>query len=283
MALANYASYLFASLFGLVLGSFLNVCISRLPQHQSVVTPRSRCPRCGKAISWYDNVPVLSYVILRGRCRNCHERISAIYPAVEIITACLFVIALAEFGLTAACLKAIVFAMLMVVLILTDFNARTIPHSVTLTGILSGLIFSFFTPVNDSLVEWVSRLAGFTLSGRLSSFAGAVTGGAFGAGLLYCVAWVFKRLGDPEKEYLGFGDIMLMLVVGVFLGIPLTYVTILLGSLAGTCIAVPFLLLGKGFRNYQWPFGSFLGAAALYSLFGGQALILAYLQWARLR
>ncbi|MGH9402924.1 MAG: prepilin peptidase [Terriglobia bacterium] len=283
MAIPSYACYLFAALFGLVLGSFLNVCIIRLPNHQSVVMPRSRCPRCGELIHWYDNVPVLSYLALRGKCRNCHEHISALYPAVEMITACLFVAAFAEFGATALFFKAIIFAMLMVVLIFTDFSARIIPHSVTITGIALGLIFSFFTPVNDGLVEWIFRRAGLTLSGPVSSFAGALTGGLFGAGLLYLVAWFFRRFGDPEKEYLGFGDVMLMLLVGVFLGIPLTYVTILLGSLAGTLIAVPSLLLRKNLRNYQWPYGSFLGAAALYALFGGQTLIFAYLHWARLR
>ncbi|MGH9378684.1 MAG: prepilin peptidase [Terriglobia bacterium] len=283
MAIPSYVCYLFAALFGLVLGSFLNVCIIRLPNHQSVVRPRSRCPQCGELIPWYDNIPVLSYLALRGKCRNCHERISAVYPAVEVITACLFVVAFAEFGATALFFKAIIFAMLMVVLIFTDFRARTIPHSVTVTGTVLGLILSFFTPVNDSLVEWIFHRAGLALPGPVSSFAGALAGGLFGAGLLYAVAWFFRRFGDPAKEYLGFGDVMLMLLVGVFLGIPLTYVTILLGSLAGTLIAAPFLLLKKSFRNYQWPYGSFLGAAAIYALFGGQALIFIYLHWARLK
>lgn len=283
MFMPVYLSYLFAALFGLVFGSFLNVCISRLPNHQSVVRPRSRCPRCGEFIHGYDNIPVFSYLALRGRCRNCHEHISALYPLVEIITACLFVAAFVEFGATALFLKAIVFSMLMVILIFTDFRARMIPHSVTITGIVLGLILSFFTPVNDGFMEWIFRRAGLTLAGPFSSFAGALTGGLFGGGLLYLVAWFFRRFGNPEKEYLGFGDVMLMLVVGVFLGIPLTYVTILLGSLAGTLIAVPSLLLKKNLRNYQWPYGSFLGAAGIYALFGGQALIFAYLHWAGLR
>ncbi|MGH9397683.1 MAG: prepilin peptidase [Terriglobia bacterium] len=282
MVLPTYILYIFAGLFGLIFGSFLNVCIARLPRHQSVATPRSRCPQCGKFIGWYDNIPVISYLILRGRCRDCRCHISAIYPAVEIITSVIFIAALAEFGPSASFFKAIIFAMLMVVLIFTDFNARIIPHSVTVWGVVLGLILSFFIPVNDGLVEWILRGVGITLSGPLSSFVGAITGGLFGAALLYGVAWCFRRFGDREKEYLGFGDVMLMLVVGVFLGIPLAYVTILLGSLAGTLIAVSFRALGKGYQGYQWPYGSFLAAAAIYAIFGGQALILTYLHWSRL-
>lgn len=282
MTLPVYVLYVFAGLFGLVLGSFLNVCIVRLPRHQSVVTPRSRCPQCGHFIPWYDNLPVFSYLILRGRCRQCRCRISAIYPAVEIITAILFIAAFAEFGSTASFFKAIIFAMLMEVLIFTDFNTRTLPHSVTISGAILGLFLSFFVPVNNGLVEWLLRVAGVAFSGPLSSFVGAVTGGLFGAGLLYGVAWCFRRFGDREKEYLGFGDVMLMLVIGVFLGIPLTYVTILLGSLAGTLVALSFRGIGKGYSGYQWPYGSFLGAAAIYAIFGGRALVLAYLHWSRL-
>ncbi|MGH9404330.1 MAG: prepilin peptidase [Terriglobia bacterium] len=283
LLLPSEAAYAFAALFGLVLGSFLNVCISRLPRHESVVAPRSRCPNCAKPICWYDNVPVLSYLVLKGKCRYCGTRISPVYPVVEILTACLFVVALTEFGPTAAFLKAIVFAMLLVILVFTDLAERTIPHSVTITGIILGLVLSFFSPVNDALLEWVCRRAGMDLSGPLSSFAGAVAGGIFGGGLLYGVAWLFKRFGDPEKEYLGFGDVMLMLMVGVFLGVPLTYLTILLGSVAGALIAVPFRLISKRYHDYEWPYGSFLAAAAVYALFGGQALIFAYLHWANFR
>ncbi|MDE3179277.1 MAG: prepilin peptidase [Acidobacteriota bacterium] len=277
-----YLPYIFAGLFGLVLGSFLNVCIARLPRHESVVTPRSRCPQCGKLIRWYDNIPVISYLILRGRCRNCRQPISPLYPAVELITAALFVGALAEFGPSADFIKAIILSMLMVVLIFTDFNARIIPHSVTISGVILGLVLSFFVPVNDVLVEWILRGAGIMLSGPLSSFIGAVTGGLFGAGLLYGVAWCFQRLGDREKEYLGFGDVMLMLMAGVFLGIPLAYVTILLGSVAGTAIALSLRMVRKGYRGYQWPYGSFLAAAAIFAVFRGQDLIMAYLHWSRL-
>ncbi len=275
-------AYFAAALFGLVFGSFLNVCIVRLPRHESIVKPRSRCPECGKLICWYDNVPVLSYLALRAKCRGCRKRISALYPAVEVLTGLVFVGGLAEFGLTREFLKALIFAALMIVVIFTDLRERIIPHSVTLFGIACGLLLSFWVPVNDGLLEWVFQRSGMEFRGPLSSFTGAVLGGLFGAGLLYAVAWFFRRFGDPEKEYLGFGDVMLMLMVGVFLGIPLTYVTILLGSLAGMLVAGPVALLSRRFRQYPWPYGSFLGAAAIYAYFAGHELILSYLHWSGL-
>lgn len=277
------AQYVIAGIFGLVFGSFLNVCIARLPQHQSIVRPRSRCPQCLKLISWYDNVPVLSYLLLRARCRYCRNPISPLYPLVEIITACIFVLALAETSTPAGFAKDVIFGMLMVILIFTDLRDRIIPHSVTIFGIIVGLALSLLVPVNDALFDWIFRRAGFGVHGPLSSLIGALAGGVFGGGLLYVVAWGLKRFRNPAKEYLGFGDVMLMLVVGVFWGIPLTYLTILVGSLAGTVVAIALLALNKGYRDYQWPYGSFLGAAAIYASLGGPWLLLAYQHWAGLR
>lgn len=282
MALST-AQYVVAAIFGLIFGSFLNVCIVRLPRHESIVHPRSHCPRCLKPLAWYDNIPVASYIVLRGRCRYCEERISPVYPLVEIITGCLFVLSAAEAGNVPVFTKDVIFGMLMIVLIFTDIEYRIIPHAVTLFGIVSGLAFSFAVPVNDVVVRWILRYLGSPLKDPLSSFIGALAGGAFGGGLLYGVARSLKHFGNRGKEYLGFGDVMLMLVVGVFWGIPLTYLTILLGSLAGTLIAIPFVVFKKNFRSYQWPYGSFLGAAAIYASLRGQALLSAYQHWARLR
>lgn len=284
MAIPNGIAYLFAALFGAVLGSFLNVCISRLPEHQSVVRPRSRCPRCGAPIHAYDNIPVLSYVILRGRCRSCSARISPVYPLVEAITAGLFVLALFEFGPTPLFFKAIIFSMLMVILVFTDFNARIIPHAVTITGIALGIALSFVIPVNDGLTGWLFARMGADPAGRLDSFASSIAGAIFGAGFLYAAVWLVKLLFGPDKEYLGFGDVMLILVVGVFWGVTLTYVTLLFGVLAAVVIAIPLGLIRKSFRRgYEWPLGSFLAAAAIFALFEGQAVVHAYMRWARLR
>lgn len=272
-------AYPAAALFGLILGSFLNVCIIRLPHHESIVAPRSRCPACLELIHWYDNIPIASYVALRARCRGCGKHISAMYPVVEALTATVFVAAFAEFGLTADFLKSVTFGLFIIVIVFTDLRERIIPHSVTIAGIATGLLFSLWIPVNDVALDSLLRHFAIGFHGPLSSLAGALLGGLFGAGLLYAVAWCFRRFGDPEKEYLGFGDVMLMLMIGVFLGIPLTYLTILLGSLAGMLVAVPVALLSRRFRNYAWPYGSFLGAAAIYACFAGQTLIVSYLHW----
>lgn len=274
--------FAFAAVFGLVFGSFLNVCIARLPLHQSVVTPRSRCPQCEQPIAWYDNIPVVSYFLLRGRCRGCRSRISAVYPVVELATAGLFAAAFAEFGFSPYFIKAIIFSMLMIVVFFTDINLRIIPHSVTISGAILGVIFSQFVPVNEGLMSWIFERAGVTAAAPVLSLAGAVAGALFGAGLLYGVAWCLRRFGNREKEYLGFGDVMLMLMVGAFLGIPLVYVTILFGSLAGTLIAVALRARRTGYRGYEWPYGSFLAAAGIFALFYGQRLIDAYLRVSRL-
>jgi leader peptidase (prepilin peptidase) / N-methyltransferase len=275
--------YVLAALFGLVFGSFLNVCIARLPNHESIVRPRSRCPQCLKPIPWYDNVPLISYLFLGARCRFCRRRISPLYPIVEALTACVFVLAVAETSTVTGLVKEVVFVMLMIVLIFTDFTERIIPHSVTLLGIALGLGFSSFVPVNDVFFGWIFGGSEYRLQNTLSSLLGALSGGAFGGGLLYIVAWALKRVSNPAKEYLGFGDVMLMLVVGVFWGIPLSYLTILFGSLAGTVVAVSFIALKKSSREYQWPYGSFLGAAAIYCSLQGPDLLAAYKHWAGLR
>ena len=275
-----FIPYLTVALFGLVFGSFLNVCIVRLPQHQSIVTPRSRCPRCAHAIAWYDNIPVLSYLVLRGRCRGCGQPISFLYPLVEILTAGVLIAAYARHGLSPEFIKFAVLGMLLVVLIFTDLTERRIPHAVTLVGSSLGLLLSFFVSVDDRLLEVILAKLGVFVGGSTSSFLGSIAGGVFGGGFFYVVGEAFYRL--KHKEGLGFGDVMLMLMIGTFLGVPLTLLTILLGSLLGTLIAAPLHLLSSRFRDYQWPYGSFLGAAAIYASLGGQALLQAYLHWSRL-
>ncbi len=273
--------YLAVGVFGLILGSFLNVCIRRIPQRESIVTPRSHCPRCGRLIRWFDNIPVLSYLLLGGRCRNCHERISLLYPLVEIMTAALLVATLARYGLSPEFVKYSTLEMLLLILVFTDFQERRIPHTVTLLGTGIGLLLSLFIPVNDRPLEWVLARLGFFVESPASSLLEAVSGAIFGGGFFYLVGEAFYRL--RHKEGLGFGDVMLMMMVGSYLGISLTLLTILLGSLLGTLIAVPLHLGSRRFRNYEWPYGSFLGTAAIYVSLGGTALLNAYLRWAGLQ
>ena len=273
-------SYLAVVVFGFALGSFLNVCIYRLPRHESIVTPRSHCPACQHAIRWYDNVPVLSYLWLRGRCRNCRARISPLYPFVEAATAGLGAATLAIYGLTPEFVKFSALGMLLLILIFTDLRERRIPHAVTGVGISIGLLLSFVIPVDARPIEGLARLLGSYPEGTALSVLGSLGGALLGGGLFQFVGYVFHRVAG--KEGLGFGDVMLMFMIGTFLGPPLTLVTILLGSLLGTLIAVPLEFRGRGFRHYEWPYGSFLGVAAIYTSLGGSYLLDAYLRWGNL-
>jgi len=278
-----FAAYLIVALFGLAFGSFLNVCIFRLCSEtkESIVTPGSHCRKCGRPIHWYDNIPVMSYVLLRGRCRSCSARISPIYPLVEGLTAGIFLIAWTAYGPTPRFIKGAIFSMLLVVVIFTDLLERRIPHPITWFGIGSGLFFSLFIPVHDPLWDWTLPRLGLSVSGFKASFMAAVAGGLFGAGLFYIVGEVFSRL--LHKDALGFGDVMLMGMVGAFLGVSLTYVTILLGSVIGSIVAGTLYAANARFRqHYHWPYGTFLGMAALYVGLGGRALLEAYLRWSGL-
>lgn len=269
------------ALFGLIFGSFLNVCIVRVPHRESVVTPGSHCPACGSSIHWYDNIPVLSYTLLRGRCRDCGQHISLLYPLVEILTALVFLLEYWRYGLSVEFAKGLVFAMLMIVLIFTDLRERRIPHKISIPGIALGVAFSFLTPVDNRPFGWLLAQWNIRPSGLLLSLLGALAGALIGGGLFFVVGEIFYRL--RHKEGLGFGDVMLMLVVGTFLGPPLTLATILLGSLVGTLIAIPITVINSKFRNYQWPYGTFLGIVAIYANLGGDALLRAYLQWGGFR
>ena len=273
--------YAMVALFGLALGSFLNVCIFRLPLHESVITPRSRCPQCSQPIRWHDNVPVISYLVLRGRCRQCRAPISPIYPLVELLSAGVLLLAFFQYGLSPAFIKYSVFGLLLLILIFTDLRERRLPHAVTILGMGLGLALSFIVPVDPRPLNWILQRLGSFPGTEFLSFAASVAAALLGGGLFYGVAEAFYRLTGMEG--LGFGDVMLMLMVGTFLGIPLTLLTILIGSLLGTIVALPFELFSTRFRHHPWPYGSFLGAAALYASLGGNALLDAYLRWALLK
>ncbi len=270
--------YIFVGLFGLIFGSFLNVCISRLPRGESIVHPRSHCPRCNHPIRWYDNIPVISYLILRGRCRDCHVFISPLYPTVEAVTALVLVLTFHIYGFGAEFIKFALLGMMLIVLIFTDLLDRRIPHTVTIFGISLGLLFSFFIPVDDRPLGWIFRHWGLFPDGVPASVAGAVAGSLVGGGLFYAVGEAFYHWGGKQKEYLGFGDVMLMLMVGTFLGVPLTLMTILLGSLGGSILALIMTAMNPRFRDYAWPFGTFLGIAAIYATLNGNWLLDGYLR-----
>ncbi len=271
-------AYITVAIYGLVFGSFLNVCISRLPQRESIVRPRSHCPRCNHAIRWYDNIPLISYLVLRARCRDCHAPISPLYPTVEVLTALVLMLTFRVYGLGPEFVKYSAFGMLLIVLIFTDLLVRRIPHAVTIFGIGLALVFSIFIPVDARPLGWILRHWDIYLEGTVASLAGAVTGALVGGGLFYAVGEAFYRFGGKQKEYLGFGDVMLMFMVGAFFGVPLTLMTTLLGSLGGSVLALVMSALNSRFRGYAWPYGTFLGIAAIYASLDGGRLLEWYLR-----
>ena len=259
---------LLAFLFGLVIGSFLNVCILRIPADKSIVLPASSCPKCGKAIATYDNIPVLSWLFLGGKCRHCKVKISAIYPAVEFLTGLLFLGCYLVFGLTAEALKWAVFAALLVVLTITDLRERILPDRVNFFGLGAGLLFSFFTKPLDGTALWLAnRWFEFPPPQMALSFADAALGALAGSGLLWIVAEGYFRLRG--REGMGLGDVKMMAAVGAFLGLKRTMMTVLAGSLLGSVIGISLIAISKKGRDYELPFGTFLGAGALLVVFFG--------------
>jgi leader peptidase (prepilin peptidase)/N-methyltransferase len=263
-------------LFGIVIGSFLNVCILRIPADKSIVLPASSCPQCGKAIAPYDNIPVLSWLILGGKCRNCKAKISAMYPAVELLNGLLFLACYFAFGLTVDALKWAFFAALLVVLTITDLRERILPDEVNFFGLGVGLLFSFFTKPADGTALWLAnRWFDFPPPTPALSFADAALGAIAGSGLLWVVAEGYFRLRG--REGMGLGDVKMMAAVGAFLGLKRTLLTVLVGSLLGSVIGILLIVVSKKGRDYELPFGTFLGAGALLVVFFGTPALQWYL------
>ena len=261
--------------FGLMVGSFLNVCIRRIPAGKSIVSPGSRCPACDAPIKPYDNIPVLSWLLLGTRCRNCKANISALYPAVELLTGLLFAGCYLAFGLTLDGVKWAIFAALMVVLTITDLRERLLPDKVNFTGLGIGLALSFFTRPVDGTARWLAnRLFDFPPAAPVLSFADALLGAAAGSGLLWLVAEGYFRLRG--REGMGLGDVKMMAMAGTFLGLKRTLLTILAGSLLGSVLGMLLIAVGNKGRDYELPFGTFLGVGALLVVFFGTPALAWY-------
>jgi len=229
-----------AALFGLVIGSFLNVCIYRLPRDQSIVWPASRCTTCGREISWYENIPVVSYAILRGRCRTCGDRISLMYPLVEVVTAGVFVAVAAAVGLSWLLPIRLLFGCAMIVLLVIDLQHQILPNEITLPGIVVGLVASLVAE-----------------PGWRDALIGALAGG----GLLSLVAWGYERI--RHQEGLGFGDVKMLAMIGAFLGWKLMLLTLVGASLLGSLTAGVLMLAGRADSQSKLPLGTFLAIAAV--------------------
>jgi leader peptidase (prepilin peptidase)/N-methyltransferase len=262
----TFAPAILAFLFGAVIGSFLNVCISRWPDNLSVVAPRSRCPKCAKQIDWYDNVPMISWLVLRGRCRGCREPISPLYPSVELVVGLGWAASFMAFGPTFTALRLAIFGTLLLGIAVTDAQRYLIPDGFTVFGLVWGLLSAM--------------IAVFIGDGTL--FAGpqdALVGACAGAGAIAIVGW----LGEValKKEAMGFGDVTLMAMVGAALGPNYALLTVFIGAALG---AVTFVLIvypigllrarraEKEFEPPLVPFGVFLAPAALLTLLWGSDL-----------
>jgi leader peptidase (prepilin peptidase)/N-methyltransferase len=291
--------------FGLLFGSFLNVCIHRMPRGLSVVWPGSSCPQCSTPIKFYDNVPVLSWLILRGRCRHCHAPISPRYMMVELLTAALFLACYVQLGLTVAALKCTVFAFLLVGLIFSDAETKLLPDKLTLSGLVIGAGFSLFVPVNDLLTSLLPDVISLPVNAhaewRVFSLLDSLLGAAVGASFIYGAGAIYMRWRGVEG--MGFGDVKLMAMIGAFLGVRLTVLTLFAATLAGSCFGIGTVLVvwlkrtkrriarnhesaatarrrawqsaQLVYRHYQMPFGVFLGSMALLSFFFGKG----FLRW----
>jgi leader peptidase (prepilin peptidase)/N-methyltransferase len=291
---------------GLCFGSFLNVCIYRLPLGKSVVTPRSACPHCGDMIPLYHNLPVLSWLILRGKCLACKQPISPRYLAIEVLTGLLFLNCYTHFGLTLAMLKCIVLGYLLLGLIFTDAETKLLPDAMTLPGFALGILFSLVVPVDDLASRIMPGMVSLAMRGEISwrlwSLSDSLLGAAVGASFLYGAAAIYLRARGVEG--MGFGDVKLMAMIGAFLGAKLTVLTIFAASLAGSLFGISTILavwikrLNRiqarrpssvvssndarrrawqsarlALRYYEMPFGVFLGAMALLSFFFGNGLL----------
>jgi leader peptidase (prepilin peptidase)/N-methyltransferase len=290
---------------GLAFGSFLNVCIYRLPRDLSVVLPSSACPACQQPIAFYDNIPVLSWLILGGRCRHCKARITPRYLVVELLTGALFLACYAHFGLNLATLKYCTFGFLLLGLIFTDAETQLLPDKMTLPGLVLGLLFSLVVPVNDLASQLLPGLISLPVSSDISahllSLLDALLGTAVGASFVYGAGAIYLRARGVEG--MGFGDVKLMAMIGAFLGFKLTIFTLFTASIAGSIVGLStvFVVWVKrtrrrvarhhetvrearhrawesaaiALRRHQMPFGVFLGSMAMVAFFFGNQ----FLRW----
>lgn len=257
--------------FGLIIGSFLNVVIHRLPRQESIAFPGSHCPACDAPIKPYDNIPVLSYAILGGRCRSCSVRISPVYPAVELLVGVLYVLCFLRDGPSLLLLADIVFVSLIVPLVFIDLHYKLLPNLITYPGFLLLLVLRLVAP-DPWIVVHTPRWFGLERGPDWAVvLLGAVLGAAVGAGSLWLVREVYFRL--RKVEGMGLGDVKMMLMAGAFLGWQLTLFTIFLGSLLGSIVGVLMIALRGGNMRMAIPFGVFLGPAAVIALYIGPAFI----------
>ena len=247
------APVILLALFGLAVGSFLNVCIYRLPRGESLAFPASHCPSCRRTLAWFENVPVVGWLALRGRCRTCGEAISPMYPIVEVTTGAVFVAGYWFYGWMPLLPVRLLFACAMIVLFAIDLHHHILPNVITVPGAVAGLAFSLVLP-----------------PGWLASLIGVLAG----AGVLFAIAETYYRLRGIEG--LGMGDVKMLAMIGAFLGWKLMLVTLVLASLSGSIVGVAVVLSGRGGMKFALPFGTFLAVGALVAAVAGEPIVAWY-------
>lgn len=240
-------------LLGLAFGSFFNVCIHRIPRGLSLNRPGSRCPGCGSALRWYDNIPVLSYALLAGKCRTCRQPISLRYPIVELVTCAVFVLHYVVFGLTGLFFVRVAFASALIVLFAIDLEHHLLPDVITIPGIVAGLLCSAWLPpgLKDALI-------------------GTLVGG----GVLWLIGEAYYRYSGHEG--MGGGDVKMLAMIGAFLGWKLMLLTLVLSSFAGSIVGLALIAARRGGMKYALPYGTFLALGALVASLVGNRIISWY-------
>jgi leader peptidase (prepilin peptidase) / N-methyltransferase len=239
---------------GACIGSFLNVCIYRLPRRESLMWPASHCTSCGRTLRWYENVPIAGWLALRGRCRTCGESIPAIYPIVELLTALIFAAGFLIYGWTPLLAARLLFACAMVVLFVIDLQHQILPNVITVPGIVVGFVLSLMLP-----------------PGWLPSLIGIVAGG----GVLFAIMEAYARARGFEG--LGMGDVKMLAMIGAFLGWQLMLLTLVLASFAGSVVGVWMMATRRGGMKTALPFGTFLAVGALVAAVAGEPIVAWYL------
>jgi leader peptidase (prepilin peptidase)/N-methyltransferase len=246
-------AFIGVSVLGLVVGSFLNVCIHRLPRKASIVQPPSNCPKCGYVLRWFDNIPVVSYAMLGGRCRRCRTPISIRYPIVELVTMGVFLLHYMVFGLDIILVPRLLFASVLIALFAIDLEHHLLPNVVTLPGIVVGLAFSVLLP---------------------PGLPDALIGVAVGGGVLWLIGEAYYRYSGQEG--MGGGDVKMLAMIGAFLGWKLVILTLVLSSILGSLIGVLVIAIRRGGLKYALPYGTFLALAALIASLYGDRIVAWY-------
>ncbi len=278
-----WIGYIFVFLFGAVIGSFLNVVIHRVPLEESVIFPSSACPKCNQDIKPYDNIPIISWLLLGGKCRKCKNPISFRYPAIELLTGILFALTAWQIGFTPFLPAALIFVATMISLIFIDAEHMILPNVITYPLLVFALLVRILFPVLFVSTDYFPDLAQYPLTFMqdqpvwLISLVGAILGGLLGGGSLWLVGEVWKRLRGVDA--MGLGDVKMMFGVGALLGWRLTFLSIFLGAFTGALAGV-FVIFRSKDKNMQAqiPFGIFLGIGSIIALLFGEKMIAWYIE-----